>query len=62
MRKITTSHASATIPNDDDTIKNEVDVYAQEARANDDTDDDDTDDNGVCAEQYPSLRFLASQS
>ena len=28
-------------------------MYAQEARANDDTDDDDTDDNGVCAEQVP---------
>ena len=58
MRKITTSHASATIPNDDDTIKNEVDVYAQEARANDDTDDDDTDDNGVLYIQRASAGDL----
>ena len=36
-------------------------MYAQEARANDDTDDDDTDDNGVCIYKGLPLAIYTKQ-
>ena len=62
MRKITTSHASATIPNDDDTIKTRLTCMHKRLAPTMTPMTMTPMTMGFARNRYPSLRFPASQS